>query len=357
MAPTARPARLTPDKLRSALGKGSFAPAYLVAGSETILKDEAVRSLIDSALDPGLRDFNLDFLSANNLDPAELEAACSTLPMMAERRVVVVRDIEAWRRKTRGRKAAAAYLAKPAAETLLVLVQGDDKAPDKVLSAAATLVDCSPLTGKALDGWLDRQLDGAGVALTRDGREHLLRATGGELGLLTTEIAKLSGLASTEPIDGDTVGELVGVRPGETVDDWRDAVLGDDVANATNMLPGLLGQSGVSAVRLVMILGGSLLMLQWARSTARQRRIRGRALAQAVKNQCFQLRPMVGSYGPFADLAARVVAEWPLSRIGHAVRATHAADVALKSTTISNDAAILTDLILDMAVSRPRKDR
>ena len=74
---------LSLPQLQRALGKTPPRGAFYLAGSEAILKDEALAALLDRALDPGLRDFNLDYLSASNLEPDELAAACSTLPMMA----------------------------------------------------------------------------------------------------------------------------------------------------------------------------------------------------------------------------------------------------------------------------------
>ena len=67
--------RLTPDRLAAALKKGSPAPVWYLHGSETILKDEAIRTLIDGILDPSLRDFNLDLHSAQQLAPDGIPAA------------------------------------------------------------------------------------------------------------------------------------------------------------------------------------------------------------------------------------------------------------------------------------------
>src|SRR5436305_9640152 len=103
-------ARLSLDKLRRSLQSGPPAPAYYVYGSEGILKDEAVALILDRALDPATRDFNLDICSAQQLDPASLPAACATLPMMAEHRVVLLRDIESWKRKSKGKLPATEYL-------------------------------------------------------------------------------------------------------------------------------------------------------------------------------------------------------------------------------------------------------
>ena len=89
-------------------------PAYYFHGPEDLLKDEAVRAILDRALDPSLRDFNLDQRWAGQLDPDDLFALCTTLPMMADRRVVVLREIEALKRKPKVRGALLNYLARPA---------------------------------------------------------------------------------------------------------------------------------------------------------------------------------------------------------------------------------------------------
>ncbi len=350
------PRSLTPDQLRARLQKAPPTGNFYLHGGEAILKDEALAALVETALDPSLRDFNLDLLSAQQLDPDQLAGAASTLPMMAERRVVVLRDVEAWKRKSKAKQAAVAYLERPAPETVLVLVQGDDKEPDGDLAAHATLVDCGPPVGEALEAWLDARLARNDVTLAPDAREHLLRATDGALGILAAECDKLAGLGGGQAVDRDTVAALVGIRHGETVDDWRDAVLRDDLGTAIAALPRVLSQGGVSGVRLLLTLGGSLLVLQWARATARQRKSRGGTLAQQVTREVlYPTRPLVGNYATFATLVSEVVAEWPLSRITAAVRATLAADVALKSTTVSDEEGILTDLVLTLAASKTRK--
>ena len=92
--------RHTHDDLLRALGRGELAPVYYLFGSEDILKEEASRAILERALEPHERDFNLDQRSAQGLDPEELHALVNTLPMMATRRVVVIRDIEVWKKKT-----------------------------------------------------------------------------------------------------------------------------------------------------------------------------------------------------------------------------------------------------------------
>lgn len=347
--------KLSPTAIAAKITKGPVAPVYLVHGSEGILKDEVLAAIISGVLEPGLRDFNLDIHSASQLEPDELAAACATLPMMAERRVVVLRDVEAWKRKSKAKQAAVRYLEHPAPETVLVMVQGGDDAPDADLIKNAVTIDCAPLVGDALDNWLDGRLVPAGVTLTDDGRDHLLRATGGDLGLLAAEVSKLSGLGGGAPIDRDVVGSLVGIRHGETVEDWRDAVLSDELDRALTILPRVLEQSGVSGVKLAFTLGSSLLVLRWARANAEERKLRGPALASAIKKFCSDKWLPVGNYGRFSELVAQVVNRWSLTRLDSAVQAALNADLALKNTTISTEDGILTDLVLTLAASRARK--
>src|SRR5687768_10983612 len=103
----------TLDAFFRALSKGPPAPTYYFHGPEDILKDEAVRAILERALDPALRDFNLDQRSAGQLDPESLFALCATLPMMAERRVVVLRDLEGLKRKPKVRSVLLGYLERP----------------------------------------------------------------------------------------------------------------------------------------------------------------------------------------------------------------------------------------------------
>jgi len=338
--------------LRRTLKSAALAPAYYIHGSEALLKDEATALILDRALDPGTRDFNLDIHSAQQLDPEDLASACATLPMMADRRVVVVRDIEAWKRKSKGKQPAVDYLKRPMPETVLVMVQGGDADADAELAKPCTNVECEAPTGDKLDAWLDDRLAKHGVALQPAGREHLLRATGGDLGLLDAEVQKLSGLDTTGPIDPATVAAMVGIRFGETAEDWRDAVLGDDTARALRLLPRLLETSGNTAVSLVALLGTSLLVLRWARLTARKQNLRGTALAGRIKTGLlFPMRLRVGSYDTFAAMIAGVVEQWPLSRLKPASRAALEADLALKNTTISTPEGIMTDLVLAIAAT------
>src|SRR4051812_16943520 len=215
----------TLDALLRSLAKGELAPVYYLHGPEDVLKDEAVRGVVDRALDPGLRDFNFDQRSAGQLDPEAIFTLCTTLPMMAERRVVVLREIEGWKRRPKTRLAFLKYLERPAVETVVVLVQSSvEEDVDKDLVRGAYAVACEPLPPERARKWLLRRAAALEVALEDAAADHLLEAVGGDLGAVAAELQKFAALPAGAPLTAAQVGALVGVRHGETIYDWRDAV-------------------------------------------------------------------------------------------------------------------------------------
>lgn len=348
-------ASLSFDNFLRAVRKGEIPRAAYLYGAEDVLKDEAVAAVLDRVLDPSLRDFNLDVRSAGSLDPEAAETLCHTLPMMADRRVVVIRDVEDWQRRARARAAVLRYLDRPAPETILLLIQGSsDPEPDRELSTRATAVVADPLPPDRATRWLEREASRNGVALDPQAAEHLVRAAGADLRVLQTELAKLAGLAGGEPLGLELVSTLLGVRHGETRYDWLEAVLRGDSGAALRVLPHVLAQSGVSGVGLVSLLGTALVGVGLARAY-HDRGARAGALPGAVKQSLFRVRPPGGlNYDAAARDWARHAPDWPRARLEAALRATLRADQRLKSTALSDEQAVLTDLVLELRFSERR---
>jgi DNA polymerase-3 subunit delta len=341
----------TLDSLFRSLQKGQLAVAYYLHGPEDILKDEAVRAILERALDPALRDFNLDQRSAGQLDPEAVLTLCTTLPMMADRRAVVLREIEGWKRKPKVRSAMLSYLQRPSPETVVILVQGaGEEGPDRELMRLSYAVSCDPLPpGRALK-WLQRRATSLGLQLDESASQHLLKAVGGDLGALSAELQKIAALPEGEPLSAERIGELVGVRHGETMFDWRDAVFDDRTERAIGLLGPVLDQPGSSGVKLVTLLGTTLIGVGIAR-THYDRRLRGRALDDAVfetirRNRIFGLLP----WSEEKSRWVRWADGWPAERVRDGLRAARDADKALKGITISDERGILTDLLLRIAV-------
>lgn len=339
------------DALLRSLKKGDLAPVYYFFGPEDVLKDEAVRAILELALDPAMREFNFDQRSAGQLDPEEVYSLCNTLPMLADRRVVLLREVEAWKRKTKGRTEFLRYLERPSPATLVILLQSSgEETEDKELSQHSYTVRFEAFSPSQAVKWVLRQAGRLGLALEPAAAEHLVRAVGADLGALTSELGKLASLPADLPITLEQVGRLVGVRHGETLLDWRSAIIEDQSGRAVSLLPTVLAQPGMSGVKLVTALGTSLIGLAITRSFY-DKGLRGHGLADAVFKALLRNRPggLLGYKEEIARWTA-VVARWSSARLRSALKAALEADQALKNTSISDERGVLTDLVLRLGV-------
>jgi DNA polymerase-3 subunit delta len=341
----------TLDALLRSLAKGELAPVYYLHGPEDVLKDEAVRGVVDRALDPGLRDFNFDQRSAGQLDPEAIFTLCTTLPMMAERRVVVLREIEGWKRRPKTRLAFLKYLERPAVETVVVLVQSSvEEDADKDLVRGAYAVACEPLPAERARKWLLRRAAALEVALEDAAADHLLEAVGGDLGAVAAELQKFAALPAGAPLSAQQVGALVGVRHGETIYDWRDAVFDGHAGRAVALLPSILDQPGVSGVKLTTLMGSTLVGVGIARSHY-DRGLRGAGLQDLLFKTLLRLRIFgLPDYKKESARWARWAVTWPTARIRAGLCAARDTDQGIKSTTISDECGLLTDLVLRVTV-------
>ena len=87
--------------IHAALKTRVFDPVYYLFGEDDFLKEQKTRELLEVAVEPATRDFNLEIRRASELDPEALDALLSTPPMLAERRVVVLREVDKLKKSAR----------------------------------------------------------------------------------------------------------------------------------------------------------------------------------------------------------------------------------------------------------------
>src|SRR5256714_2462676 len=340
---------LTLDALLRSLKKGAprsgaLDPAYLLYGDEDVLKDEAIRALLDAGVPEG-RDFNVDTRYAPDLTPESFHALVNTPPMLAERRAVVIRGVEQLgKRKTKLREEVIGYLAAANPSPLLVLVAAAGEDPDAELIRHTTPVLLAPLSADRVPRWIQHHANKLGLTLEPDAVALLLGAMGGgsDLGVLARELEKLAALTGeTRPATAADVTSLVGVRRGETVYDLVDAALQRQAARATQLVEPVLEQAGMNGVRIVSLLGTHLVGM----AVARAERDRGTVFRHLVAARPYGLR----NYKEEAAHWCEWSAYWTVAELSGALRAALAADTALKTATVSDDRGIVTQLVLGFA--------
>jgi DNA polymerase III subunit delta len=335
---------------RKSLQRGEFERVYYLHGDDDFLKEQAVRDLVDAAVEPATRDFNLDVRAAGELDAETLGSLLGTPPMMAARRAVVVRDVAALRKDVRA--VLDRYLADPAADLVLALVapSGEKAKVDKALESRAATVEFAPLTGDRVPRWITHHVESVlGATITPAAAELLHGAVGNDLPALAAELDKLASYAGGAVIEEAAVADVVGVRRGETLGDFLDRVAARDAAGALALLPHILSQPKTSAVSIVMALTTQTLAIAWGVTRG------GRAdyfeLLKSGKGP-FTGRP----WGEAARAWSAAERHWSDESLDAAVDALLATDIALKETRLSSDSQLLSTLVLALCGGRRSSD-
>jgi DNA polymerase III subunit delta len=339
--------------LHAALKTRVFDPVYYLFGEDDFLKEQATRDLVDAAVEPSTRDFNLEIRRASELDAESLDALLSTPPMLAERRVVVLRDVD--KLKKGARTLLDRYLARPAHDTVLVLVAPSGVKPDKTLSANATVVEYAPLTGDRLPRWVSYHAQHAlGRAITPEAVTLLVEAVGGDLAQLAVELEKLASYA-TGTIDEHAVADVVGVRRGESLGDLLDAVAARDVDTALGLIPVILQLPKTNAVSIVMALTVQTLALGFGEATlaagTSPRGLFNELMALLKDTGAFPFRP----WGEAVNAWTKHASRWTAAEIDAALHALLTTDAALKETRLSSPEQLLTTLVLALCSQATRR--
>ena len=334
---------------KSAVAKGPLDPVYLFHGADDFLKESWVRRVVETATDPGTRDFNLELLRGTECDLARLVGALEALPMLAERRVVVLRDPGAFKKPERAR--LAAYLAKPAADTVLLLVVPGGAKPDAAWLDAASAVEFKALEGDDLVKWITHQAKTeCDVTIAPDAAALLASYGGNDLALLTGELRKLAAYTNGAPIDAAAIEAVTGVRQGHTMGDFLDCVARRDTTGAVALLEEVLALPKSGGVPLVMALTSQTLAIGWVLAA------RARGLHPSrVSGELFGLLKSSGgaytgrAWGEAVTCWTTHAPKWTSTEVDRAIEALLRADLALKDTKISSEAQILTSTILAMS--------
>jgi len=238
---------VTQEDLRAELAAGTLRPAYLVAGEEPLLRDDALAALREAVLADGPAEFNSDRLEGGATSPAALFDAVRILPVMAPRRLVVLRDPEGARAGQRGIPEAVAEIVaelREGSETVLVVVAArvDGRARWVKAFGAEARVDCDPpRRGREIAAFARTEAKRQGVDLEPGAAELLAERVGPQLLMLRQEIAKAALLAGP----GETVSRAhVGVGTADVAEepiwDLTDAIGEGRGADALGVLAKLM---------------------------------------------------------------------------------------------------------------------
>ncbi|MDF1502764.1 DNA polymerase III subunit delta [Roseisolibacter sp. H3M3-2] len=343
--------------LNAAFKTKAFAAAYYFHGEDDYLKEDAVRQLMAAAVDPATRDFNCEVRRGGELDAQTLDGLLATPPMMAERRLVAVRDVGALKKDARA--ALDRYLQRPAPDTVLLLLSPAGAKADAKLAGAADAYEFAPLNEERTARWIAHHAQAElGATVTPEAVRLLVGGVGTELQQLAAELDKVVSYARGERdaagggggeivVDEAAVTAVVGVRRGETLGDLLDAVARQDARTAAALVGHVLAQPKASAVTTVFALSTQMLAIAWGQA----RRAQG-ASPGALNGEFFNLLKEAGGayvgrpWGEAVKAWVAAVDRWTAPALDRALTLLLEADASLKDTRVSSDEQVVDTLVL-----------
>lgn len=216
-------------------------PIYLFCSAEPLLVDRAVAALKDAVVPEALRAFNLDVMDGKGASSARILGAARTVPMMAERRLVLVREIAAM--TAAEMNGLIDYLDDPCPSTVLVATTSKVDRRLKFFAAASKKGLIHELSApRDLAGWVASEAAQRKVAIRPDAVRRLVEAVGADLARLALALDQLALYAGPRAVAVDDVDDLVADTRERSVFELTDAIGAADRSRALGAVASLVDQ-------------------------------------------------------------------------------------------------------------------
>jgi DNA polymerase III subunit delta len=269
---------------------GAPPPLVLIHGEERHLVDAEARAWLDAARAQCSSDLNVEVIDT----PAKLDQvrrSLAEMPFLDPIRYLMVRDPpQLTERARRGAEPAELLVAalEQRSETTSVcfVAHSTVAAGNAVLGAVRTLGGRisyhAPVKGRDLRAWLEERLRQAGLRVPAPAVAHLVTTSGGDLGVLDNEVAKLAAYAAGRTsLSLEEVARLAGGE--EQVEVWAvlDRLLAPSPGRGAAAVDTAL-TGGVSTQYLIATLSGQIRDLMVAQELLEEKRGGPPALAAAM---------------------------------------------------------------------------
>ena len=183
---------ITYDDILRDLKAKKVAPVYYLMGDEDYFIDKLSDAIVEAVLTEDEKDFNLDILYGAEAEMDKVIELAHAYPMMAEKRVVLVRDAQAMR----SIEGLETYLAHLTPTTVLIFCHKHGKldtrkAAAKAIQQVGVIYESKRLYDNQVASFISQYLHKHNVDVEPQAIQMLASHVGSDLSRLTTEMDKL----------------------------------------------------------------------------------------------------------------------------------------------------------------------
>lgn len=242
-------------ELKQAVKAEKLPPLLLLYGEEAYFVEEAVRLVCDAAAPQENRDFNFSLFQGRDFSAAELIDQAKTYPVFADRRLILLKDIQD--ASADQLELLADYLDDPVPETLLLVSGGKIDARRKFFKKfkqAGAFVEFKRVYDNQLPSLVREIASDRGVTFTAGSLQLFCKRVGTNLVEANGELGKLiSYLGERNLIEENDVSAVVSDTRVESVFDLTDALGEGQRAVALRLLSRLLDDGQAPLMVLAML--------------------------------------------------------------------------------------------------------
>ena len=323
--------RISVEMFLPSIQRKEFAPVYFFYGEEDFLIDEVVDAIIIGGVDADTRGFNLDVVQGSEADGKDIVSMASSFPMMAERRVVVVKDFD----RVENKELLEPYLEQPASSTCLVLLASKPdmrKKPYPLLKKNSIGGEFSRLYDNEIPPWIQRHVKQFKKTITPEAADVLQAYVGNSLRDVVNQIEKLLiAIGPKTTIELHEVEAIVGVSKEFTVFELSKMVGEKNISRSMEIVERMM-ETGESPQFIIVMLTRHYIIL----SKLHELRAMGKSdfeLASAVRVSPYFVKEYLSHLRNYSAVA-----------IESAFLALARADRQLKSS--ATDARLVMDVLL-----------
>lgn len=217
---------MKPEDLERSVSKGEIAPLYFIYGEEEFLADRAVSRLVEKLVSPDFKDFNFTTLYGKECKAEQIVDNAMTLPMFADRRVILVKRAEELQAEQL--EQLMAYVSSPSPLTCLIFLASKIDQRRKFfleLKKSDLLVEFKKMKDDQLPGFVRRESESHGKRIDPAAADFLVYCCGNSLREIVSQVEKLSSYVGTRGmISVDDVKAIVSDTKTDTVFELANAL-------------------------------------------------------------------------------------------------------------------------------------
>lgn len=333
------------QRLKADLKNHTIGSLYVIGGEESYLKQHYLSQLEQAVVDETFRDFNYDVFEGASLTVDQLTTAIESYPAMAERRMVVVKDLDVFK-PTAAWKEELSDILNDLPEYVCLVFYYDtiEFKPDKrtklytSINQLGCIADFSRLERHDLIPWVKRHVRDAGKQIDNDTCDYLLFICGTSMTNLLLEIEKACAHSVTDAVKRSDIDAVCTKVLDAVTFDLTDAITAQRFDRAMGLVNDLIAQKNEPIV-LLSAIARHIQRLYAARL----------AMQSHVSDQ--QLMELLGSKSSYyarkmRDSAIQLEAKW----LRRTLLLCGESDVAMKSAGADRQ-KVLELLLLQMAAN------